>query len=117
VRPTAVGRTTVFREDGGVTLVTAAFVVLALAFTSGLARVGVAAVHRARADTAADAAALAAAGVLAAGGGADQARVEAGRLARANGAVLERCACADGVAEVTVAVGEAQARARAEVNR
>jgi len=103
-------------DRGGVTILAVVFVVLAFGFTSGLARVGVAAVQGARADRAADAAALAAAGVLAAGGAPDRARAEAGRLARANGAVLERCACADAVAEVTVVVGEARARARAEVN-
>ena len=61
-------------EAGSVTVLTAVFLVLACVCVSGLARVGEAAVDKARADRAADAAALAAAGVMAAGGGDEQAR-------------------------------------------
>ena len=60
-------------ERGGVTILMVAVVVLGLALSLGAARLGSAIIGRARADTAADASALAAADALALGGGADAA--------------------------------------------
>ena len=60
-------------ERGGVTILMVAVVVLGLALSLGAARLGSAVIGRARADTAADASALAAADALALGGSADAA--------------------------------------------
>lgn len=94
-------------------LVAAAAVLLALAVGSFTVVVGHVAQDRARAQTAADAAALAAA---AEGGpyGSGQALAEARRFAQANGARLLSCACSrPGSVEVTAGVGVTTARARA----
>ncbi len=90
-------------------------VALAIALAFGVARLGHAASDRARADTAADAAALAAAGVLARGGGAASATAAAVETATSNGARLGRCDCAGSKPAVVVHVGDATGRARAEV--
>jgi len=88
---------------------------------AGAARLGGALVARARADTAADAAALAAADALATGRGRLDAVAAARERAAANGARLVSCRCADGAAEVTVEVGggaigrPVRSQARAEV--
>lgn len=70
--------------------------------------------RRARAQYAADAAALAAAGAMIPGA-ADDPKSEARRYAEANGAELVSCDCApaSGAAEVTVSVGDIEAQARA----
>jgi hypothetical protein len=87
----------------------------------GLARLGAAAVGQARADGAADAAALAAADMLALGRGATVATDAAGEAAMANGARLLGCSCGGPVVTVRVAVRvdalgvTVRGRARAEV--
>jgi hypothetical protein len=103
-------------EQGNVTILMIAALAFAALCCVAVARLGSATAHKARADTAADAAALAAADALAAGGTSADAELAARRLAAANGAVLLWCACAGRAAEVTVAFGEAQARARAEID-
>ena len=92
--------------------VVVAFVVLTGLLCLGVARLGGAAVDKARAKAAADAAALAAAGALTEGENAVQA---ARATAAANGAVLTRCQCSGTGATVEVRVNSARARARAEV--
>ena len=114
------------RDDrGSVTIVMLAAIAIAAGLMLGIARVGGAAVLRARADTAADAAALAAADALASGGGAPQAVSAAVATARANGARLVDCDCFGTHAEVVVAVRPSPAlhlphdvlgRARADVD-
>jgi Flp pilus assembly protein TadG len=84
--------------------VVAGVAALVLALTLGVARLGGAVVDAARAQTAADAAALAAVE-----GGA----VAAERLAEMNGARLVSCVCDSDPVEVTVIVGRARAVARA----
>jgi len=79
-----------------------AVVVLGLTLAVGASRLGAAVVAQARADTAADAAALAAADMLALGRGAGAARAAAHQTARANGATLERCDCEGIQADVEV---------------
>jgi secretion/DNA translocation related TadE-like protein len=99
-------------------------VVIGLALTAGAGRLGSALVARARADSAADAAALAAADMLALGRGAGAAVAAARDTAAANGGMLVRCECAGDDALVVVEVPAsgilappAQGRARAEVRR
>jgi hypothetical protein len=103
-------------ESGNISLVALAGVALAIVLCLGVARVGAAAGLKARADTAADAAALAGADSLAIG----QSGVEATRAARDaaadNGARLISCACAGASAEVVVSIGRAHAGARAETD-
>jgi len=98
--------------------------VFGLLLATGAARLGGALVGRARAESAADAAALAAADRLALGGGAAAARVAAERTAASNDARLVSCACAGASAAVVVEVhlpsplgmfGPARGRAKAEV--
>ena len=107
-------------EHGNVSIIAVAGVALACMLCLGVARVGGAVVLKSRADTAADAAALAAADALALGHSGDDARSAAGAAAADNGARLVSCSCADDVAEVTVelagAVGHAFGHARAEVD-
>jgi len=69
---------------------------------------------KARAETAADAAALAAAGVLARGGSSGSAAAAASETATSNDARLVSCACS-GRPTAEVKIGDATARARAEV--
>lgn len=108
------------RERGNVSIVAVAGVALACLLCLGVARVGGAVVLKSRADTAADAAALAAADALALGHSDDDARSAANAAAADNGATLVSCSCADDVAEVTVelagSVGHAFGHARAEVD-
>lgn len=96
--------------------------VLAVAVAVALAvgRVGVAAVASARADAAADAAALAAADMLALGRGPVVAAAAARETARDNGARLVRCTCRGRFVTVRVRVviaglADAFATARAEI--
>lgn len=106
-------------ERGGVSMLFVGVVAIALVLAVGVARWGGAIGARARAETAADAAALAAARELALGGTAAQAGREAERLAESNGARLETCACRGPVVGVEVTVEwsgrRVWGRARAEV--
>jgi secretion/DNA translocation related TadE-like protein len=104
------------------TIVFMGVVVIGIALTLGAARLGSALVARARADAAADAAALAAADMLALGRGDGAAVAAARETASANGASLVRCDCAGRLADVEVTVpaagllaAPAHGRARAEV--
>jgi secretion/DNA translocation related TadE-like protein len=98
-----------------------AVLVFGLLLTLGVSRLGGAIIGRARADTAADAAALAAADSLALGRG-TAAAVDAARVtAASNGAHLVSCSCAGTSAEVVVdldlgVLGTARGRAKAEVD-
>ena len=103
-------------ERGGVATFGLVLVVLTGLVLIGLGRAGAAAARSARADTAADAAALAAADALARREGTPAARAAAEEAAADNGGTLERCDCADAHAEVVVRVGDARGRARAEVD-
>jgi secretion/DNA translocation related TadE-like protein len=114
----------IVRERGGVSIVMLAVLVIGLVLTMSAARLGVALVGRARAETAADAAALAAADALALGESADGAMAAANETAAGNDAALVSCRCDGTVAEVVVEVGlpglgalggSARAHARAEV--
>jgi secretion/DNA translocation related TadE-like protein len=96
-----------------------------MALLLGIARVGAAAVLRARADNAADAAALAAADALALGNGAGAAAQAAAQTAAENGAALVSCDCDGDSAEVVVSITpnaalrlphDVKGRARAEVD-
>jgi secretion/DNA translocation related TadE-like protein len=99
-------------------------VVIGVVLAGGAARLGGALVARARADTAADAAALAAADMLALGRGEGAAATAATQTASANGARLIRCVCAGLAATVDIELsvpglaafgGTARSRARAVV--
>ena len=103
-------------ERGSVTVAMIAAIGLAAVLMAGVARVGGAAGQRARADSAADAAALAAADQLALGHGGGAAVDAARSTAAANGARLTVCECEGTAAEVVVVVGAATGRARAEVD-
>src|SRR5262245_15292609 len=101
---------------GNVSLLMVGGVALAAVLCLGVARVGSAALLAARADTAADAAALAGADVLAAGGSPAAATRAASAAASDNGARLVACTCRDGSAEVVVLMGRAHGHARAVVD-
>ena len=112
------------RERGAASVLAVAIVVVGIALAMGAARLGGALVGRARAETAADAAALAAADALALGQGANRAESDARATAARNDARLVSCACAGTRADVVVEVdvpglrvlgAVARARARAEV--
>ncbi|MGZ4754150.1 MAG: Rv3654c family TadE-like protein [Acidimicrobiia bacterium] len=103
------------RERGGASVLVIVALVFAGALMIGLARLGHAASNKARAETAADAAALAAAGALARGGDASAASGAAEATARSNGARLEHCSCGGVRPTVVVQVGDATARSGAEV--
>jgi secretion/DNA translocation related TadE-like protein len=94
----------VTRERGSVTVFAMGAVAFAMVLLLGIARVGGAAVLRARADSAADAAALAAADALALARGESAAEQDAAATARANGARLVSCVCRGLAAEVEVVV-------------
>lgn len=105
-------------------MVMLAVLVVGLVLASGAARLGGVLVGRARAETAADAAALAAADRLALGGGAAAARTAAAHTAASNDARLLSCDCTGARAAVVVEVdlpavlavfGSARGKARAEV--
>jgi secretion/DNA translocation related TadE-like protein len=112
-------------ERGAMTVLTTAYVALAIVIAIGLTRVGAATVLQARAQAAADVAALAAADELASGRGNDAARRAAAAVATDNGAHLVLCWCETTFAEVQVALDgpdvlgfprDPTARARAEVD-
>ncbi len=109
------------RSRGSVSVLMVAVAFCGFLLVVGAARLGAAVVTKARADTAADAAALAAADALALGRGVPAAVALARDRAAANGARLVTCRCGAGAAEVTVEVPggvigrPVRARARAEV--
>ena len=96
------------RERGSVTVVTVAVIALLVVITMGAADVGHALVARARAEQAADAAALAAAQELAFSTGREPSAVAA-EYAERNGGTLTACVCAAGdtaaLVDVSVPVG------------
>ena len=98
-RPALIG------ERGSVSLLALAAVGLSVVLCLGIARVGGAAVLQARADTAADAAALAGADALALGRGPSSALRSARAAASLNHARLVSCTCAGAEAEVVEAAG------------
>jgi secretion/DNA translocation related TadE-like protein len=112
-------------EAGSAAVVVCALAALAAALALGVTRVGVASVVAARAETAADAAALVAARELATGRSEGEAARMAEAAAAANGARLLDCDCRGPDAVVRVAVlppagglfsAPARARARAAVH-
>jgi hypothetical protein len=103
------------RHSGNVSVLMVAAVVLAGALCILIARVGGVAADRARADTAADAAALAAADELAQHHDCAAAIGAARQVARANGAVFDAGSCDAHSALVAVHIGWIRTRARAEV--
>lgn len=103
------------RERGAVSVLMVAGLVLAAALMLGTARLGRAATDKARAQTAADAAALAAASVIARAGEPGAASSAAAAAAAENGGRLAACACGGRAPTVTVRLGDATVRARAEV--
>jgi secretion/DNA translocation related TadE-like protein len=113
------------RERGAVSVLVTAVLVIGLVLTFAAARLGGALVGRARAETAADAAALAAADTLALGRGSSAAESAARATAASNHARLLSCECEGTRATVVVEVdvpgldvfgGVARGRARAEVS-
>jgi secretion/DNA translocation related TadE-like protein len=104
------------RESGNVTVLVTAAIVVAVLLGTAVARLGSAVAEKSRANNAADAAALAAAGELASGRTPATACATARRTAADNGARLLTCQWGDSAAVVTVVMGEARAIARAEVD-
>ena len=108
-------------ERGAATIAVIGVFVLGLALMLGATRLGMAMLARARAETAADAAALAAADTLALGGDPAAATDQAAAIADANGARLVGCDCSGRFATATVEIDVpvlgriARARSRAEV--
>jgi secretion/DNA translocation related TadE-like protein len=103
-------------ERGAVSILALAAVGISIVLCLGIGRVGGAAVLQARADTAADAAALAGADELALGRGPGAAVRAAREAASANRARLVSCSCAGDAAEVVVQIGRAHGHARAIVD-
>jgi secretion/DNA translocation related TadE-like protein len=112
-------------ERGAVAILLVAVLVLGLALSLGAARLGSALIGRARADSAADASALAAADALALGGSADAAVRAARTTAASNEARLVSCECGGTSADVIVEVdvpglgilgAVSRGRAKAEVH-
>ncbi|MEX2256123.1 MAG: Rv3654c family TadE-like protein [Acidimicrobiia bacterium] len=109
------------RDRGAATIWMLAVLALGILVAFGTARFGAAVIAGARADSAADSAALAAADMLALGRGPAAARAAATETAAANGARLTGCTCAGRsptvrvVVDVPVLGAEAHAVARAEV--
>jgi secretion/DNA translocation related TadE-like protein len=106
---------------GNVSMLVIAVMVVSVLLCTAVARLGSGVVEKSRANNAADAAALAAAGGLALGRLPADACAVARDTAAENGARLLTCRCRASaqettVAEVTVAMGDARARARAEVD-
>ena len=112
-------------QRGSVGILLAAVVVLTAVLVAGLGRLAGGVLAVSRAQTAADAAALAAAGELAVGRTAGDAERTASLTAAANGARLLRCECAGPAVTVHVSValpssrpvsGLVRAAARAELH-
>jgi secretion/DNA translocation related TadE-like protein len=106
---------------GNVSVLIAAVVVVGLLLCTTVARLGGAAVERSRANNAADASALAAADRLALGQSVSEGCAVARRTATDNGARLLTCRSDAGsspslAVEVTLELGAAHARSRAEVD-
>jgi secretion/DNA translocation related TadE-like protein len=110
------GRPTTRNERGNVAVLMLAAMVVAGSLCLAVAGLGGAAVERARADVAADAAALAAADALALGRSSAAAAGAARQVAAENGAALVSCECAGRSAVVIVGQGDARGRARAVVD-
>ena len=91
------------REQGSVSIVVAAIILLALVLSLGVADVARVLVARTHARTAADAAALAVAQELALPSGTDPADIAAEYAAR-NDAILTDCVCVAGTLDATVTV-------------
>jgi secretion/DNA translocation related TadE-like protein len=91
-------------ERGSATVLALGLLVVAVTLALSLVRVGVAEVVARRAQTAAEASALAAADQLALGEPPEVARVIAEEVAQANGAELLSCVCGDDEAVVGVQV-------------
>jgi len=104
------------RARGNVSILMVGGVALAAVVCLGVGRVGGAAMLAARADTAADAAALAGADALALGRGPSSALRSARAAASLNHARLVSCTCAGAEAEVVVQLGRAHGHARAVVD-
>lgn len=105
------------RERGSVVVFSTAIVVMAVLFALAVARLAGAAADKARANTAADAAALAAAQEVASGHGAREALATASRIASENDARVVGFATTRDAVVVSVAVHDARSRARADVDR
>jgi secretion/DNA translocation related TadE-like protein len=103
-------------ERGSVVVMMTAAIVVAGMLMLAAANLGGAAARKARADTAADAAALAAADQLALGHSSAQATNAARSVAADNGATLLSCDCAGTAAQVTVVLADARSTARALVS-
>jgi secretion/DNA translocation related TadE-like protein len=103
-------------QRGNVSVLVTAVIVVAVLLATAVARLGSAVAEKQRANNAADATALAAAGALAAGNSPASACMTARRTAVDNGARLLTCQWDDAAAVVTVAMGEARAIARAVVD-
>ena len=97
-------------ERGSVSVVMIAVLVVGLVLATAAGRLGGAMIAKGRAETAADAAALAAADSLALGRGSTAAVAAAHETAADNDATLVRCACAGSVADVVVEVHVSAAR-------
>lgn len=91
------------RDSGSATLWVVTAMAVVLCVTGACGSVGIVAAERHRADAAADAAALAAAGHVVAGPG--SACAAAAAIARTDGAALTRCGLDGADAQVEVAVG------------
>jgi len=91
------------RDDGSVSVVVAAIVLVALVLSLGVADLARVVVARSHARTAADATALAVAQEMALPTGRDLSEV-ATEYAGRNGATLERCDCEPGTFDATVSV-------------
>jgi secretion/DNA translocation related TadE-like protein len=111
-----VTRRTTTGERGSVSVLALAAVGISVVLCLGIARVGGAAALQARADNAADAAALAGADALALGQGSAAAVRSARGAASLNRARLVSCSCAGDAAEVVVQLGRAHGHARAVVD-
>lgn len=113
------------RQGGTAGVLLCGFLAVTAALAVGLARLTTGVISASRAQTAADAAALAAAGELAAGRSAGDAERSASVTAAANGARLVRCDCRGPAVSVVVSVrvpffgpaaGLVRAAARAELH-
>jgi secretion/DNA translocation related TadE-like protein len=102
------------RQAGNISVLAVVAVVCCAGLGLAIGRLGDAVTDKARAASAADAAALAAAGELGHGSSPLAATNAARRIAARNGALLLRCDCRGYRAFVTVSIGSAQAAAEAE---
>jgi secretion/DNA translocation related TadE-like protein len=102
------------RERGNVSVLLAAVLVVAVLLCTSLARLAGAAREKARAENAADAAALAAADGMALGDTVAHACARAGQTAVDNGARLLTCTDRNSGMQVIVRLDRADAQARAE---